>query len=130
MKYYLPPPPYCYLFTPVLKSSLNNWLLSCLITRIVEGVISYKQISIFTVIIYLRLSYIKPRAGIFSVYNYTRTYLFHSATGWGFLALYTYIFLSFNQWVGLYHYISYISPSLATGWGFLALYTYISLSFN
>ena len=65
---------------------------------------------------------------------------------WWFLALYTYISLSFNQWVWLYHYIlTYLFHSIS-GCGYItiylhisfiqsvgvviSLYTYISLSFN
>ena len=97
-----------------------------------------QQISIFTVMIYLGLSFIKPLAGIFSLYIYVNisfirslcgcfllyilTYLFHSISGWGYITIYLHISCS-EPLGGGFSYIYTLKCHIqwVTGWGFLTI---------
>ena len=105
-----------------------------------------QQISIFTVMIYLGLSFIKPLAGIFSLYIYVNisfirslcggfllyilTYLFHSISGCGYITIYLHISCSEPLGGGFSYIYTDISPSVShwVGVSHYRLYTDISPS--
>ena len=90
--------------------------------------LTIQQISIFTVMIYLGLSFIKPLAGIFSLYIYVNisfirslcggfllyilTYLFHSISGCGYITIYLHISCSEPLGGGFSYIYTDISPSV------------------
>ena len=75
--------------------------------------------------IYWHISFNEQLGGGFSLY--ILTYLLHWGIGWGFLAIYSYIFHPVSHWVGVLSLYTDITFNKPLGFVFFAIYSYISL---